>query len=100
MFALLGCQTITLFQTTSHVETKHFIGCNSCLKVHRTMCAELRKLVDRILRIIPQIEAARPSGMQALCLLNEAIDKAKQLLLYCSESSKLYLVCSSFYYFG
>ncbi|KAH1206446.1 U-box domain-containing protein 5 [Glycine max] len=60
-------------------------------KVHRTMCAELRKLVDRILRIIPQIEAARPSGMQALCLLNEAIDKAKQLLLYCSESSKLYL---------
>ncbi|KAG4952136.1 hypothetical protein JHK85_046003 [Glycine max] len=53
--------------------------------------SKLRKLVDRILRIIPQIEAARPSGMQALCLLNEAIDKAKQLLLYCSESSKLYL---------
>ncbi|KAG5062250.1 hypothetical protein JHK85_003433 [Glycine max] len=60
-------------------------------KVHRTMCTELRKLVDRILRIIPQIEAARPCGMQALCLLNKAIDKARQLLLYCSETSKLYL---------
>ncbi|KAK7360032.1 hypothetical protein VNO77_02004 [Canavalia gladiata] len=63
-------------------------------KVHHTMCTELRKLVDRILRIIPHVEAARPpstAGMQALCLLNNAIEKAKQLLLQCSESSKLYL---------
>ncbi|TKY55830.1 U-box domain-containing protein 5 [Spatholobus suberectus] len=63
-------------------------------KVHRTMCTELRKLVDRILRIFPRIEAARPRstlGIEALCLLNKAVDKAKQLLLYCSESSKLYL---------
>ncbi|KAK7346422.1 hypothetical protein VNO80_20941 [Phaseolus coccineus] len=65
---------------------------NPCsFKVHRAMCTELRKLVARILRIIPRIEEARPCGMQALCLLNSAIDKAAQLLLYCSESSKLYL---------
>lgn len=63
----------------------------SSFKVHRAMCTELRKLVARILRIIPRIEEARPCGMQALCLLNSAIDKAAQLLLYCSESSKLYL---------
>ncbi|XP_027345470.1 U-box domain-containing protein 5-like isoform X2 [Abrus precatorius] len=63
-------------------------------KVHHTMCTELRELVDRILRIFPRIEAARPpssSGQQALCLLISAIDKAKQLLLHCSESSKLYM---------
>ncbi|KAJ1420755.1 Zinc finger, RING/FYVE/PHD-type [Sesbania bispinosa] len=62
-------------------------------KVHRRMCTELKKLVDRILRILPHIEAARPSssGMQSLCLLNRGIDKAKQLLQHCSESSKLYL---------
>ncbi|KAK7262872.1 hypothetical protein RJT34_30453 [Clitoria ternatea] len=63
-------------------------------KVHRKMCTELRKLVERILRIFPKIEAARPrssSGIQALCLLTSAIDKAKQLLRNCSESSKLYL---------
>ncbi|XP_047178901.1 U-box domain-containing protein 5-like [Vigna umbellata] len=60
-------------------------------KVHRGMCTELRKLVARILRIIPRIEEARPCGMQALCLLNSAIHKAAQLLIYCSESSQLYL---------
>ncbi|CAJ1942539.1 unnamed protein product [Sphenostylis stenocarpa] len=65
---------------------------NPCsFKVHRAMCTELRKLVARVLRIIPRIEEARPCGMQALCLLNIAIDTAAQLLLYCSESSKLYL---------
>ncbi|KAI4314838.1 hypothetical protein L6164_027706 [Bauhinia variegata] len=63
-------------------------------KVHLTMCTELMKLVDRISRILPDIEAARPrcsSGIQALCLLNSAIDKAKLLLQYCCESTKLYL---------
>ncbi|XP_061342351.1 U-box domain-containing protein 5-like [Gastrolobium bilobum] len=63
-------------------------------KVHSRMCVELMKLVDRILRIFPNIEAARPrstSGIESLCLLNNAIDKAKLLLQYCSDCSKLYL---------
>ncbi|XP_057417586.1 U-box domain-containing protein 5-like isoform X3 [Lotus japonicus] len=61
------------------------------------MCTELKKLLERILRIFPLIEAARPrssSGIQSLCSLNSAIDKAKQLLQHCSESSKLYLAMS------
>ncbi|XP_020229526.1 U-box domain-containing protein 5 [Cajanus cajan] len=62
-------------------------------KVHHAMCTDLRKLVDRTLRILPRIEAVRPpsSGIKALCSLRNAIDKAKELLLHCSESSKLYL---------
>ncbi|KAM1701893.1 U-box domain-containing protein 5-like [Malus sylvestris] len=63
-------------------------------KVHRLMCTELLRLVDKISRIFPEIEAARPrcsTGIQALCLLNSGIEKAKLLLQHCSESSKLYL---------
>ncbi|GAU36005.1 hypothetical protein TSUD_211430 [Trifolium subterraneum] len=63
-------------------------------KVHRRMCTELKKLVDRVLKISPQIEEARPrssSGIPALVLLTSTLDKAKQLLHYCSDSSKLYL---------
>lgn len=59
------------------------------------MCTEFLKLVNRISSIFPEIEAARPrcsSGIQTLCLLSRAIDKANSLLQYCSESSKLYLV--------
>nr|GEW36026.1 U-box domain-containing protein 5 [Tanacetum cinerariifolium] len=66
----------------------------SDIKVHRVMCTELMKLVDRVDRIFSEIEAARPrctSGIQSLCLLIEAIKKAKLLIRDCSESSKLYL---------
>ncbi|XVF62046.1 hypothetical protein PTKIN_Ptkin08bG0185700 [Pterospermum kingtungense] len=68
------------------------------VKVHHMMCTELRKLVERIIRIFPEIESARPrcsSGIKALCSLNSAIDKAKLLLQYCSESSKLYLAITT-----
>ncbi|KAA8531890.1 hypothetical protein F0562_006393 [Nyssa sinensis] len=64
------------------------------IKVHRLMCTELLKIVNRISKIFPEIEAARPrcsSGIEVLCLLNSAIEKAKSLLQDCSESSKLYL---------
>ncbi|GMJ08767.1 hypothetical protein like AT4G36550 [Hibiscus trionum] len=67
-------------------------------KVHGMMCTELRKFVDRIIKIFPEIEAARPrcsSGIKALCLLNSAIERAKLLLQYCSESSKLYLAMTT-----
>lgn len=66
-------------------------------QVHHSMCIELWKLVERISEIFPDIEAARPrcsTGIQALCMLNRAIEKAKQLVQYCNESSKLYLVCN------
>ncbi|KAJ1408873.1 Zinc finger, RING/FYVE/PHD-type [Sesbania bispinosa] len=63
-------------------------------EVHSKMCIELMRLVDSISRILPDIERARPRsslGIESLCLLNNAIDKAKLLLQHCSESSKLYL---------
>lgn len=66
----------------------------SAIKVHRQMCTVLMKLVDRISKIFPDLEEARPRctlGIQALCSLNAAMEKAKLLLQYCSESSKLYL---------
>ncbi|XP_071706318.1 disease resistance protein RML1A-like [Rutidosis leptorrhynchoides] len=64
------------------------------IKVHRVMCTELMKLVDRVDRIFPEIEAARPQcsfGIKELVILNGAIDKAKMLIRDCCESSKLYL---------
>ncbi|CAN8328074.1 unnamed protein product [Cochlearia groenlandica] len=63
-------------------------------KMHSSMCLELKNLVDRIMRIFPHIEDARPgssSGIQTLCLLITTMNKAKLLLQYCSESSKLYM---------
>ncbi|KAF8098991.1 hypothetical protein N665_0255s0064 [Sinapis alba] len=63
-------------------------------KMHSSMCLELKNLVDRVMRIFPDIENARPgssTGIQTLCLLNKALEKAKLLLQYCSESSKLYM---------
>uniref|UniRef100_A0A0D3DI04 U-box domain-containing protein n=1 Tax=Brassica oleracea var. oleracea TaxID=109376 RepID=A0A0D3DI04_BRAOL len=63
-------------------------------KMHSSMCLELKNLVDRVMSIFPDIEDARPgssSGIQTLCLLNKALEKAKLLLRYCSESSKLYM---------
>ena len=45
--------------------------------------------------IFPSLEAARPrskSGIQALCSLHVALEKAKNVLQHCSECSKLYLV--------
>ncbi|KAL6007187.1 hypothetical protein ACLOJK_032683 [Asimina triloba] len=64
------------------------------LKVHRVMCEELKRVVNRITEIIPSIESARPgcnSGIQALCALSLAVDKANLQLKNCTESSKLYL---------
>nr|GMC96979.1 U-box domain-containing protein 5 [Ipomoea batatas] len=64
------------------------------IKVHLLMCSELIKFVTRASEILPEIEASRPrctSGLEALCLLNQAIDKAKLILQQCSESSKIYL---------
>ncbi|KAL8549707.1 hypothetical protein ACS0TY_008519 [Phlomoides rotata] len=64
------------------------------IKVHAQMCSELLTFVIRVSKIFPEIEAARPrctSGIEALCLLNNGVVKAKSLLQQCSESSVLYL---------
>ncbi|KAK9271304.1 hypothetical protein L1049_026894 [Liquidambar formosana] len=68
------------------------------IKVHRSMCLELKKYIDRISQIFPAIESVRPrcsSGLQALCLLISAMDKAKLLIQHCCESSKLYLAMTA-----
>ncbi|CAN4080075.1 unnamed protein product [Withania somnifera] len=58
------------------------------------MCMELIKFVNRVSILLPAIEEARPgcnSGIQVLCQLTRALDKAKDILQHCIESSKLYL---------
>ncbi|URE35085.1 U-box domain-containing protein [Musa troglodytarum] len=64
-------------------------------KVHGRMFRVLHVVVCKVLEIFPLIEAARPrskSGIQALCSLHVALEKAKCLLQHCSECSKLYLI--------
>ncbi|KAH0915714.1 hypothetical protein HID58_030160 [Brassica napus] len=61
------------------------------MMMHSSMCLALKKLVDRVMKIFPEIEAARPGSSTAIQPLNEALEKAKLLLQYCSESSKLYM---------
>ncbi|GAB4846830.1 hypothetical protein Ancab_025837 [Ancistrocladus abbreviatus] len=66
----------------------------SCIKVHSVMCSQLLELVGKISKLVPDIEAAQPrcsAGIQALCLLQNAMEKARLLVKSCCESSKLYL---------
>lgn len=68
------------------------------IKVHRTMCTELLKLVDKISKLIPKIEEAQPrcsSGIKVLCSLNGTLERARSLLWHCSMSSKLYLAMTA-----
>lgn len=65
------------------------------LQLHGGMFRMLSTIVCKVLEIFPFIEAARPrskTGIQALCSLHVALDKAKGLLHHCSDCSKLYLV--------
>ncbi|KAK2660544.1 hypothetical protein Ddye_007077 [Dipteronia dyeriana] len=71
---------------------------HSNVKVHRLMCMELKKFIQRILHIFSDIESARPrctSGIEPFCSLHTAMDNAKLLIQHCSESSKFYLVITS-----
>ncbi|XP_048593781.1 U-box domain-containing protein 5 isoform X3 [Brassica napus] len=72
--------------TTQRIENMSY-----SFKMHSSMCLALKKLVDRVMKIFPEIEAARPGSSTAIQPLNEALEKAKLLLQYCSESSKLYM---------
>ncbi|KAL9225566.1 hypothetical protein vseg_001472 [Gypsophila vaccaria] len=63
-------------------------------KLHGGMCKGLSEIYGKVMNIFPALEAARPrsrSGIQALCSLHIALEKAKNLLQHCSECSKLYL---------
>ncbi|KAJ4879813.1 U-box domain-containing protein 6 [Raphanus sativus] len=63
-------------------------------KLHRDMCKELSAVYCKVLSIFPSLEEARPrskSGIQTLCSLHIALEKAKNILQHCSDSSKLYL---------
>ena len=68
------------------------------MQLHRDMCKELSAVYCKVLSIFPSLEEARPrskSGIQALCSLHIALEKAKNILQHCSECSKLYLVSFS-----
>ncbi|KAF9683047.1 hypothetical protein SADUNF_Sadunf05G0171500 [Salix dunnii] len=68
---------------------------NFSVKVHRSMCLELKSFVDRISQIYPAIESARPRctpGVLNLCSLCFTMDKAELIIQHCANSSKLYLV--------
>ncbi|XP_062102412.1 U-box domain-containing protein 5-like [Humulus lupulus] len=63
-------------------------------KVHHRMCSELMASVDRISKLFPEITTTIPrcsTGIYAVSVLKQAIEKAKLLLQYCSEASKLFL---------
>ncbi|KAE8698918.1 U-box domain-containing protein 7 [Hibiscus syriacus] len=63
-------------------------------KLHGELCKTLSEIYCKVSWIFPSLEAARPrskSGIQALCSLHIALEKAKKVLQYCSTCSKLYL---------
>ncbi|KAM0911866.1 hypothetical protein ACQ4PT_013213 [Festuca glaucescens] len=67
-------------------------------KLHGELCKKLYTVVHEVSNAIPALEATRPgssSGLLALSSLRIAVDKAKNLLQYCSECSKLYLALTA-----
>lgn len=69
------------------------------MQLHAGICRSFHPAVSKLSTIFPFIEASRPrskSGIQALCSLHVALDKAKGLLQHCADSSRLYLVTSYF----
>ncbi|XP_020592384.1 U-box domain-containing protein 45-like isoform X1 [Phalaenopsis equestris] len=77
---------------SSEIEEKFSIVGDA--KLHGGLCKILSLIVGKVLEIFPFIEASRPrskSGIQSLCALHVALDRAKSLLQHCSECSKLYL---------
>ncbi|XWS34594.1 hypothetical protein CRYUN_Cryun21dG0051600 [Craigia yunnanensis] len=76
----------------SEVEENLFAASDA--KLHGDMCKTLSAIYCKVLSIFPSLEAARPrskSGIQALCSLHIALEKAKNVLQHCSTCSKLYL---------
>lgn len=64
-------------------------------QLHGEMCNALSVIYCKVMSIFPSLEAARPrskSGIQALCSLHVVLEKIRNVLRHCTESSKLYLV--------
>ncbi|KAF8408405.1 hypothetical protein HHK36_007556 [Tetracentron sinense] len=75
-------------------EVEESLFAASDAKLHGGMCKILSTIVCKVFGIFPVLEATRPrskSGIQALCSLHVALEKAKNLLQHCSDCSKLYL---------
>ncbi|CAN6239933.1 unnamed protein product [Urochloa humidicola] len=67
-------------------------------KLHGALCDQLYTVVQEVLDAIPALESAKPrcsSRLLALSSLSIAVEKAKNLLQYCSECSKLYLAVTA-----
>jgi hypothetical protein len=65
------------------------------VQLHGALCKQLHTAVVEVLDAIPALETTAPrksSELLALSCLTISVEKAKNLLQYCSESSKLYLV--------
>ncbi|XP_020231433.1 U-box domain-containing protein 5 [Cajanus cajan] len=97
---LLPYTTVSEFNSTVKMSTVLEIPIPSyCeVKVHRSICLELHRLMERILHVILAIESARPNytlAMQTLCSLHSTLAKAKSVIKHCSECSKLYLAITS-----
>ncbi|CAJ2646414.1 unnamed protein product [Trifolium pratense] len=80
-------------RTTSGENVETLLNTRS-FQAHSKICIQLMNIVETIMRILPNIEEARPrcsSGIESLCSLHNSIEKARLLLQHCSECSKLYL---------
>ncbi|XP_054806044.1 U-box domain-containing protein 6-like [Prosopis cineraria] len=67
-------------------------------KLHGEMCKALSIMYCKVSSMFPSLEAAKPrskSGIEALCSLHVALEKAKNVLQHCSECSKLYLAITA-----
>ncbi|KAK3142237.1 hypothetical protein QOZ80_4BG0344020 [Eleusine coracana subsp. coracana] len=67
-------------------------------KLHGALCKQLHTVVVEVLDVIPALETeiqGSSSGLLALSTLSISVEKAKNLLQYCSECSKLYLALTA-----
>ncbi|KAK8449049.1 hypothetical protein SEVIR_7G153600v4 [Setaria viridis] len=67
-------------------------------KLHGALCNQLYTVVHEVLDAITALETTKPrcsSRLLALSSLSIAVEKAKNLLQYCSECSKLYLAVTA-----
>lgn len=79
---------------TDVAQAEETVSSSNLIKVHSDMCTQLLIFIDRVSNLFKAIEAAQPrcsSGIQALCMLQNGIEKARGLVKSCRESSKLYL---------
>lgn len=90
-------QSVSSLVPTSHPPQMGLTeGCEPFLQLHGELCGLLDVFVKRLQGLGPALDVERThfqkSGVQALCALQLAIAKARSLLNYCADSSKLYLV--------